>query len=209
MPPWPVGCILGILGASTIAAYTVYNGKARDRGARAHWAGGLLLAILGMSLAGASWTVLALSEPEFGPLWIRTPGAILCGASLAVYGLSARSVGRWRSPTRYSLGLRTEGIYSRVRHPQALSLILLVLGLPLVSRSLPSLLSAPLWVLYWIAYTYLEERFELLPAFGEEYRRYSQATPRLIPRLVGGPPTFRRGIEGLPDPPASAPTRRG
>jgi protein-S-isoprenylcysteine O-methyltransferase Ste14 len=40
---------------------------------------------------------------------------------------------------------------------------------------------------FWIAYTYLEERNELIPTFGDEYRRYREEVPRLIPRLRARP----------------------
>lgn len=52
-----------------------------------------------------------------------------------------------------------------------------------MSGSLFFLATLPLWLAYWTAYTYFEERLELLPAFGEDYRRYQARTPRLIPRI--------------------------
>jgi protein-S-isoprenylcysteine O-methyltransferase Ste14 len=79
-----------------------------------------------------------------------------------------------------------------VRHPQALSLCVLVVGLVLLSGSLPILVTAPLWIAFWVFYTYLEESWELLPTFGEAYRRYRTSTPRLLPRVV--PDRFRRSL---------------
>jgi protein-S-isoprenylcysteine O-methyltransferase Ste14 len=177
------GLALGVSGAALIALYTRVNGASRRKGPAAHWRAGWTLALAGMSAMGAGWALLCLAGPHLrlGPL--RLAGAALAACALAIYAASARRVGRWRSPSRYSLGLSTRGIYRRVRHPQALSLVLLSPGIGLLSGSLPYLLTVPLWVGFWTAYTFLEEHNELIPAFGEEYLRYREEVPRLIPRL--------------------------
>jgi protein-S-isoprenylcysteine O-methyltransferase Ste14 len=81
----------------------------------------------------------------------------------------------------FSLQLNTHGIYSYLRHPQALALCLLAVGIGLTTLSRPFLWTLPLWILYWVAYTFFEEHFELIPAYGEEYLLYRQRTPRLLP----------------------------
>jgi len=85
--------------------------------------------------------------------------------------------------------VETSGIYNRVRHPQALALCVLAMGLALLSGSLPYLITLPLWIGFWTAYTYLEEKCELIPAFGEQYQRYREETPRILPRLVPRAPS--------------------
>lgn len=106
-------------------------------------------------------------------------------------GMIAMAAG-WGLLAAYRPGLHTGGIYALVRHPQALSLILLAVGSACASGSVPFFLSLPAWVGFWISYTYLEERNELLPAFGDEYRHYIRSTPRVLPRMRSLSSTRRR-----------------
>jgi methanethiol S-methyltransferase len=185
---WQVGMIagglaLGLVGAALIVLYTRANREARGKGPEAHWRSGWAFALAGMSTMGAGWALLCLAGPHLRPWGLRVAGGGLSACALLVYVASARWVGRWRSPARYSLGLSTRGIYGQVRHPQALSLCLLAVGLGLLSGSVPYLLTVPLWVGFWTAYTFIEEQNELIPTFGEDYLRYRKEVPRLIPRL--------------------------
>ena len=177
------GLVLGLAGAALIVLYTRVNREARAQGAAAHWRSGWTLALAGMSAMGVGWILLCLAGPHLGAWPLRAGGAVLVACALLVYVASARRVGRWRPPSRYSLGLSTNGIYRRVRHPQALSLCMLSPGIGLLSGSVPYLFTVPIWVGFWTAYTFLEERNELIPTFGEEYLRYRKEVPRLIPRL--------------------------
>jgi protein-S-isoprenylcysteine O-methyltransferase Ste14 len=79
--------------------------------------------------------------------------------------------------------LVTTGVFSKVRHPMYLSLILMYLGLAIawgvVWMLLPSLFFSVLTVLTTIK----EEEF-LLRRFGHQYEEYMQAVPwRLIPKI--------------------------
>jgi protein-S-isoprenylcysteine O-methyltransferase Ste14 len=79
--------------------------------------------------------------------------------------------------------LVTTGVFSKMRHPMYLSLILMYLGLAIawgvVWMLLPSLLFSVLTVLT----TSKEEEF-LLRRFGHQYEAYMQAVPwRLIPKI--------------------------
>lgn len=177
------GLILALAGAAVIAAYPGVNRAARGRGSAAHWAAGWVVAALGMGAMGAGWALLASSGPRLTHPAVRVAGAVAGLAALVTYLASARWVGRWRTPETYSLELETRGIYRRVRHPQALSLCTASAGVGLLTGSVPYLISVPLWIAFWTAYTYIEEAKELLPAFGESYLRYRETTPRLIPRL--------------------------
>lgn len=71
--------------------------------------------------------------------------------------------------------LVTSGMYSRLRHPMYLGIILIHIGFPLAFSRYLTLLSALLWVpmvLYW---KYLEEK-ELEEKFGQAYRDYRKRT---------------------------------
>jgi protein-S-isoprenylcysteine O-methyltransferase Ste14 len=79
--------------------------------------------------------------------------------------------------------LVTTGVFSKMRHPMYLSLILMYLGLAIawgvVWMLLPSFLFSALTVLT----TSKEEEF-LLRRFGRQYEEYMQAVPwRLIPKI--------------------------
>lgn len=176
------GVLLSLAGAGTVVLYTKVNRGAREKGVHAHWVVGWFFGAIGMAVLSTGWTCLCFARPRLGWPFLPLPGAILCAAAAAIYGASARRVGRWRAPSRYSLELYTGGIYSRVRHPQALALCVLAAGIGLVSGSIPYLVTLPLWIAFWTAYTYLEERNELIPAFGAEYQRYAERTPRIWPR---------------------------
>lgn len=184
-PNISVGLGIGILGALAILAYVRVNRKARGRGAALHWGLGWLLGFSGMLCLAGSWVLLGFSEPRYSSVVSSVAGLLVLGLSFAIYLASARHVGRWRRPSRYSLGLYTGGIHGRLRHPQALSLCLAPLGLALFLCSIPLLSTVPVWIAYWTLYTYSEEKHELIPAFGYRYLRYSKVTPRLLPRLRG------------------------
>ena len=134
------------------------------------------------------WGLLCVAQPAWRAPWLQIPGGAACVLALAIYAVSARHVGRLRGPARYSLDLETSGIYDRVRHPQALALCVLAVGLALLSGSLPYLITLPLWIGFWTAYTYLEEKCELIPAFGEQYLRYREQTPRISPAALSRGP---------------------
>ncbi|MFZ5989465.1 MAG: methyltransferase family protein [Bacillota bacterium] len=76
--------------------------------------------------------------------------------------------------------LITDGVFSRVRHPIYLAMLLLYLGL---SLSVLSLLSMGLWVLIFLFYNYIagyEEKY-LLSKYGKEYVQYKEKVRRWIP----------------------------
>jgi protein-S-isoprenylcysteine O-methyltransferase Ste14 len=76
--------------------------------------------------------------------------------------------------------LVTNGIYSRLRHPQYLGLILVTLGL-LVWW--PTIITLIMWPILSIMYYLLARREEkgLIEKFGDEYLRYKQNVNMFIP----------------------------
>src|SRR2546426_4716600 len=174
-PDWGqllLGLFLGVAGFVILALYTRVNASTRRKGSGAHWRLGFVVGGLGMVIMGAGWAALCLAGPFLEESALSLLGLLLCIAALVVYVISARWVGRWRAPSAYSLELQTQGIYRNVRHPQALALCILSMGLGLFTGSIPYLFTVPLWIALWTAYTYLEENNELLPAFGDKYVRY-------------------------------------
>jgi protein-S-isoprenylcysteine O-methyltransferase Ste14 len=177
------GFICAIAGAAVISFYTIANYQFRRLGISAAWWGGWVLGSLGMALTGAAWILLGLAGPHYPEPTLRIFGLMLAACGAVLYFSSAAYVGRIRARHTFHLGLHTFGIYRLVRHPQALALALTAIGLALTTMSRPFLLGLPFLAGFWIAYTYLEERFELIPAFGQEYRDYIRHTGRLLPSV--------------------------
>ncbi len=194
-----LGAGAAIAGFGLLALNSFWSPAVRRRGKTAHWLVGFGVNGLGMSFIGAGWFWLALLPPkvDWAPLpWI---GFAAAGAGTGLYLASAARVGRLRALSSYSVDLEVSGLYSLARHPQALALSLLSIGLGGLSQSIPYLVFLPLWVAAWYVYSWLEEALELVPVFGDRYRDYSRATPRMVPSpealsnwIVDGVTLFRR-----------------
>lgn len=76
----------------------------------------------------------------------------------------------------------TTGPYARVRHPQYLGFILVLLGFLLQWPTLLTLAMFPVLVVMYVRLARKEET-EAIAAFGDAYRRYAQRVPAFIPRL--------------------------
>ena len=86
------------------------------------------------------------------------------------------------SPDKRPQELLIEGIYSRIRHPRYIVLILVLIAAALVSNYLAIYLLIPIFAgATWLV-TVFEER-ELVARFGDAYREYQRGVPRLIPRI--------------------------
>jgi protein-S-isoprenylcysteine O-methyltransferase Ste14 len=110
--------------------------------------------------------------------YIRVPIALIV---LVISGLLA-----WAGlkivfgETREKPQVITTGVFSVVRHPIYLSLILLYLGFILLSLSLLSVL---VWILIIVFY-YMISRYEeklLTQRFGSAYEEYKKKVPMLLP----------------------------
>jgi protein-S-isoprenylcysteine O-methyltransferase Ste14 len=184
--PWGsffIGAGAALAGFGFLGLNSFWSPAVRRRGKRAHWLLGFGVNGLGMVLIGAGWFWLALLPPKLevpALPWIGLTAALAGGG---LYLASAARVGRLRALSRYSNDLDVSGVYSMVRHPQALALSLLGVGLGGLSQSIPYLVVVPLWVGAWYLYSWLEEALELVPVFGERYREYARTTPRMFPSL--------------------------
>jgi protein-S-isoprenylcysteine O-methyltransferase Ste14 len=172
---------LGLSGFGLLYLNSWLSPKARRSGARAHWLLGWWVNGLGMFAIVSSWLLLSTLGPRLDWLVLPWVGALSGAAGAMLFVASAENVGRLKRPSRYSLGLDTSGVYSIVRHPQALALSAMAMGLAGITRSVPLLVSLPLWVGAWYLYARLEEKFELLPSFGDAYASYAEDTPAFLP----------------------------
>lgn len=80
--------------------------------------------------------------------------------------------------------LRTDGLYSVVRHPLMLCDVFWPLGWSLLFGSIIGVLLTPAWLLVIWALTHVEEE-SLVREYGDAYREFQSRVPRLFPRLPG------------------------
>lgn len=127
---------------------------------------------------------------EGGNLWAQifgTPTAhiiamvigytiVFAGATLVVDGW--RRIHQARKEER----LVTEGVYSRMRHPQYTGLFVIVFGEGIVHW--PTIVSVAAFPIIVLAYTLLarKEERQMVEKFGDKYREYQRHVPMFIPR---------------------------
>ena len=84
--------------------------------------------------------------------------------------------------------LATGGPYARLRHPQYVGFVLIMLGFLLQWPTLPTLVMFPILVVMYVRLAQQEER-EALEQFGAAYARYAAETPAFLPRLRRAAPS--------------------
>jgi len=109
-------------------------------------------------------------------------GRVVALAGLAIFSAAFIQMTRQR-------GLLTSGLYSVVRHPQYLGIIIMTLGLTIMSiqwsgRNLNVVLAWIIEVLGYVLLACYEERY-LLSIFQKEYRQYRQKVPFIFPVRKG------------------------
>lgn len=80
--------------------------------------------------------------------------------------------------------LATTGLYGRMRHPQYVAFILIMVGFLLQWPTLLTLIMFPILLVVYIRLAKREEA-QVMREFGDEYRRYRARIPAFIPKLRG------------------------
>lgn len=138
----------------------------------------------------ARFTGLDLEWGEGGNLWAQIFGtpvahlvAMVIGYAIVFLGATLIADG-WRRihRARREERLVTEGVYSRMRHPQYTGLFLIVFGEGIVHW--PTIISVIAFPVIVLAYTLLarKEERQMVDKFGDEYREYQRRVPMFIPR---------------------------
>ena len=89
------------------------------------------------------------------------------------------------APERHPQPLLTEGIYSRIRHPRYVEVLLVMASLALIANNLASYVNWIVAIPSVLVIVRIEER-ELRERFGAEYEAYCAHVPRFVPRWRAG-----------------------
>lgn len=128
--------------------------------------------------SGHLWSTLLgeKGDPHFGVLHIASYVLLAYG----FYLLSAAWNVLYHAQRRHTLA--TAGPYARVRHPQYVAFVLILLGFLLQWPTLLTLLMFPILLLMYGRLAISEEN-EMRRQFGETYENYVARTPRFLPNL--------------------------
>lgn len=77
--------------------------------------------------------------------------------------------------------LATEGPYAKIRHPQYVGFVLVMIGFLMEWPTLLTLLMFPILIAMYVHLAKVEEK-EILQEFGEPYQQYLDRTPRFWPK---------------------------
>lgn len=115
-------------------------------------------------------------DPHFGVLHIGS--YIFLG--LGFFLLSNAWNVLYHAQRRHTLA--TAGPYARIRHPQYVAFVLILLGFLL---QWPTLLTLVMFPVLLVMYARLatKEESEMATQFGDDYQEYAKRTPRFIPRM--------------------------
>ena len=130
--------------------------------------------------AGHLWETLfgIKGDAHFNPLHIASNLVILAGFLL----LSTAWPVLYKAQQRHSLA--TSGVYARIRHPQYVGFILVMIGFLLQWPTIVTLAMFPVLVFMYVRLARREE-LDALGEFRETYSDYAARTPRFIPRFSG------------------------
>ena len=128
--------------------------------------------------SGHLWSTLLgeKGDPHFGALHI----ASYVFLALGFYLLSSAWSVLYHAQQRNALA--TSGPYARIRHPQYVAFVLVLLGFLLQWPTLLTLLMFPILLVMYARLAITEEA-EMQKRFGAEFEAYAARTPRFLPSL--------------------------
>jgi len=163
------------------------------------------LLLRGRSVAKALLSIVAGVLFLFGLIGASLQGGLLfpLGLRVAGWAFGAPTLGLlavslliqipvpsvYFSPAR-ERGLVTTGMYSVVRHPGVPSLLLVLVSLVFITGSRLLAMATPIWIAADVAHVAWQERYFLIPKYGEGYRCYQRMAPMLVPT----PKSIRRAL---------------
>ncbi len=132
---------------------------------------------------GHLWSTLLgeKGDPHFGPLHIAS--YVFLG--FGFYLLSSAWNVLYHAQRRNKLA--QAGPYARIRHPQYVAFVLILLGFLLQWPTLLTLVMFPILLVMYARLAFTEEA-DMRRRFGAEFEAYAARTPRFIPKLGGAVP---------------------
>jgi protein-S-isoprenylcysteine O-methyltransferase Ste14 len=116
------------------------------------------------------------ANPHFGPFHLVSFVLIGGGFWLISAGWQRLYIAQRRHK------LATDGVYARLRHPQYVGFMLVMLGFLVQWPTILTLAMFPILVVMYVRLAKAEER-EALAEFGQAYRNYMKDVPGFIPKL--------------------------
>lgn len=132
--------------------------------------------------AGHLWATLLgwQGDPHFAPPHLLS--YVLIGAGFLL--LSAAWDVLYKAQREHRLAV--SGPYARVRHPQYVGFVLIMLGFLFQWPTLLTLIMFPILVIMYVRLAKREER-DAITEFGQAYTAYAAVTPPFFPHLSGHP----------------------
>ncbi len=119
------------------------------------------------------------------PGWVKASGLTLCLVSIVVSVVAAVSLRARGEPERGwedTTVLWTGGLHGLVRHPMQLGVVLAAVGIALMRPTAPVLALCAPSALLAVRAAFAEDTYDVRK-FGDSYREYMQAVPRLNPAV--------------------------
>lgn len=131
------------------------------------------------------FSILEIKPIFLSPILPRVLGYIFIITGFIISLMAIKALGEnWSGMHEYRIKkgqqLVTSGIYSLIRHPIYLAVILEIVGFELVARSW---LTIPFFILsFWAFYQHIKKEEKLLELkFGQNFQEYKNRTKKLLP----------------------------
>lgn len=178
----------GVFSAFIVALFTEMYGVPLTIYLLSSWLGSSLFGLNLSHSGGHLWNDLVgwSGDPHLSPFHLASYVLIAGG-----FWLMAVAWGHLYSAQKQGR-MATEGPYARLRHPQYLGFILIIVGFLLQWPTIPTLLMFPVLLLVYRRLAVREDR-EVRERFGTAWDSYAGHTPRFIPRRPWSEPRARAG----------------
>lgn len=116
-------------------------------------------------------------DPHFNPIHLLSSIFLVVGFIL----LSSAWDILYKAQRNHTLA--TTGLYARVRHPQYIGFVIIMMGFLLQWPTIPTLIMFPILVFVYARLAKIEEK-EMTKKFGETYKEYTKKTPVFFPKIM-------------------------